>query len=120
MNTSEGSIGHDVSMNTGNVRRLRCYAWESGATWEAICVDFDIATFASSLDEVKASLATCVEMFLEDVDELPPGDRQRLLHRRAPWPLRVKLATLAWWYRLRNDAHQTLRFTLQSRIPSYF
>ena len=80
---------------------LRCYAYAKDGTWQAICVDLDIATFAESLDEVKASLATCIEMYLEGIDELPVEDRRRLLTGKTPWPVRAKLATLAWLSRLR-------------------
>ena len=98
---------------------LRCYAYRDGETWEAICVDFDIATFAPSLDEVKASLVTCIELFLEGVAEAPSEDRERLLCRRSPWPLRAKLAALTWLSKLRSDAHQALQFTLQPDVPAH-
>jgi len=100
-------------------RDLRCYAYRNGETWEAICVDYDIATFASSLEEVKASLVTCIELFLEGVAEASPGDRERLLRRRSPWLLRAKLASLTWLSSLRTGAHQALQFTLQPKVPAH-
>ena len=87
-----------------------CYAYRSGPVWEAICVDLDIATFGDSLDEVKASLAACIDMHLEDVDALPAADRQRLL-RRSPWYVRAKLVLLTLLSGLRGNAHRALRFT---------
>ena len=98
---------------------LRCYAYRDGDTWEAICVDFDIATFAPTLDEVKTSLVTCIELFLEGVAEAPPADRRLLLRRRSPWRVRAKLAALTWLSRLRNDARHALQFTLQSSVPAH-
>ena len=98
---------------------LRCFAYRDGDTWEAICVDYDIATFAPSLDEVKASLVTCIELFLEGVAEAPPEDQRRLLRRRSPLSLRIKLAALTWLSKLRNDAHQALQFTLQPGVPAH-
>ena len=99
---------------------LRCYAYRSGDAWEAICTDLDIATFAASLEEVKQSLAICIEMYVEGVGELPAAERPRLLARKAPWHVRAKLAALAWLSDLRNDAHQGLRFTLQCDPPRAF
>ena len=98
---------------------LRCYAYRDGETWEAICVDLDIATFAATLDEVKASLAACIEMYLEGIDELPVEERRRFLTRKAPWHVRTKLATMAWLSKRRNDTRHPLQFTLQSRIPAH-
>ena len=113
------SIDQAARSDTEVILTLQCYAYRDGDTWEAICVDFDIATFASSLDEVKASLVTCIELFLEGVAEAPPEDRRLLLRRRSPWLLRAKLATLTWLSRLRNDAHRALQFTLQSSVPAH-
>ena len=114
------SIDQSVRSDYEVILTLQCYACRDGDTWEAICVDFDIATFAPSLDEVKASLVTCVELFLEGVAEAPPEDRKSLLRRRSPWHLRAKLATLTWLSRLRNDARQALQFTLQSSVPAHY
>ena len=101
-------------------RDLRCYAYRNGETWEAICVDYDVATFAPSLDEVKESLVTCIELFLEGVAEASPEDRKRLLRRQSPWLLRIKLTMLTWLSRLRTDAHQALQFTLQpGDVPAH-
>ena len=113
------SIDQAARSDTEVILTLQCYAYRDGDTWEAICVDFDIATFASSLDEVKASLVTCIELFLEGVAEATPEDRRLLLRRRSPWLLRAKLATLTWLSRLRNDAHRALHFTLRSSVPAH-
>lgn len=75
---------------------LRCYAYGGGDGWGAICTDLDIAVDGSSLDDVKASLAACIELYLEGVAESPPEERPRLLARRSPWRLRARLAGLAW------------------------
>ena len=100
-------------------RMLRCYAYRDGQGWEAICVDLDIATFAASLDEVKASLTTCIEMYLERVAELPVDEQPYLPARRSPWHLRVKLsnATLMSW--LRGDAGRSRGFTFQSMVAGH-
>ena len=119
LGTLDRSIDRAARSDTEVILTLQCYAYRDGDTWEAICVDFDIATFASSLDEVKASLVTCIELFLEGVADAPPEDRRLLLRRRSPWHLRAKLAMLTWLSRLRNDARQALQFTLQSSVPAH-
>lgn len=98
---------------------LRCYAYRSGRVWEAICVDLDIATFADSLDEVKASLATCIKMHMEDVEAMPVADRERLLKRRSPWYVRTKLALMTWLSDLGGNTHRALPFTLPSQAASH-
>ena len=115
----ERSIDHATRSDTEGILTLQCYAYWDGDAWEAICIDFDIATFAPSLDEAKASLVTCIELFLEGVAEAPPEDGRLLLRRRSPWHLEAKLATLTWMSRLCNDARQALQFTLQSSVPAY-
>ena len=97
---------------------LRCYGFQSDEQWEAICTDLDVATFAGSLDEVKASLATCIELYLEGVNELPAAERPRLLTRRAPWQVRAKLAIMTRLSRL-HPARRFLQFTLRSRVPAH-
>jgi hypothetical protein len=119
LTASDSGIDHAASTDSRVALTLQCYAYRNGDTWEAICVDFDIATFAPSLDEVKASLVTCIDLFLEGVAEAPPEDRSLLLLRRSPWHLRAKLATLTWLSKLRNDARQALHFTLHSSVPAH-
>ena len=87
--------------------------------WEAICVAFDIATFGDSLDEVKASLATCIKMYLEEIEALPIADRRHLLKRRSPWYVRAKLALMTWLSGLRGNARRVLQFTLRWQAPSH-
>ena len=113
------SIGRAARSDAELILTLQCYAYRDGDTWEAICVDLDIATFASSLDEVKTSLVTCIELFLEGVAEASPEDRRLLLRRRSPWHLRAKLAALTWLSRLRNDARHALQFTLHSSVSAH-
>lgn len=76
-------------------RDLKCYVWGRRQVWEAICVDLDIAVSGDSAAEVEDALKVAVEGYLEAVAEMPPQDRQQLLHRRAPWHVRAKLAAQA-------------------------
>lgn len=75
---------------------LRCYAYGSGRSWEAICVDFDIAVFGRSPGDARSSLETGIELYLEEVAAATPQDRRYLLNRRSPWRLRTKLRFRAW------------------------
>ena len=97
---------------------LRCYAYGNGNGWEAICTDLDIAVDGASLEDVKASLATCVELYLEGVAESPPEERSRLLARRSPWGVRAKLASLTWLDGILNLNSRPPGFVLQSRAPA--
>lgn len=78
-----------------NELKLKCCAYGSGASWEAICVDLNIAVCGSSQPEVRASLRTAVDLYLETVATLPAAEKDGFLSRRAPWHTRAKLAILA-------------------------
>ena len=101
-----------------NPLTLRCYAFGAGDTWEAICVDFDIAVFGSSLGEVRSSLETGIELYLEEVAEATPEDRQYLLTRRSPWPVRAKLRFRVWTVVLFAGVREFRKFTLQPQLPA--
>ena len=68
-------------------------------SWQAVCVDYDLAVYGNSFQDVKRALETSLEMFLEAVAELPPEERSILLARKAPWYVRAKLAGMTWLYR---------------------
>ena len=68
---------------------LQCYAYRHGEWWHAICTDLDIAVDGESLPAVVESLETCIDLYLEDVAELPAEERERFLTRRAPWRVRA-------------------------------
>ncbi len=96
---------------------LRCYAFRSGDSWEAICVDFDIAVSGSLLVEVQSSLETGIELYLEEVAEATPEDRRYLLARRSPWFVRAKLRFRVWTDGLFIGVGGFHRFTLQPDLP---
>ena len=97
---------------------LKCYAYREGDAWEAICVDLDIATFGTSLDEVKRSLATSIELYLGRVAELPAHERSDFLARKSPWHLRAKLAFTTWLSGLRGAAGRFRGFSFQHDLPA--
>lgn len=49
-------------------------------------------------------LASCIELHLEGLAELPFEERSSFLLRRAPWRVRMKFAVMAWLTRLRGNA----------------
>lgn len=91
---------------------FRCYAYGDGRRWQGICTDLDIAVDGASFEDVRESLTTCIELYLDGLDELPVDAQRRLLARKAPWCLRAKLAVLAWVHQHRAGPIQ--KFTLQT------
>ena len=96
---------------------LRCFALAYGNQWHAICTDLDVAADGDSFDEARASLATCIELYLDGIDELPAPEQGRLLNRKSPWHVRAKMATLSWLHRLRGHNASSLGFVLESHTP---
>ena len=98
---------------------LQCYAYRRGQWWHAICTDLDVAVDGESLPAVVESLETCIDLYLEDVAELPAEERGRFLTRRAPWRVRASLAISTWLRRLRGDADGRARsFLLESHVAA--
>ena len=96
-------------------RDLRCCAHGGGTEWQALCVDLDIAVQGVSFDEVRSSLTTAIDMYLETVTGLPAEERTAFLRRRSPWHVRVRFAIMAWFPGLlsRRRAHG---FTLRPHV----
>lgn len=93
---------------------LQCYARLCGDRWHAICTDLDIAADGASLEEARASLATCVELYLEGAETLPAEDRHRWMTRKAPWHVRSRMALLSILHRLHQADTMPLSFILES------
>ena len=97
---------------------LKCHAYREGDAWEAICVDMDIATFGPSFDEVRESLCTCIELYVERVTELPTREQSQFLARKSPWHLRAKLGLATWWSHLQGASGRFRGFSLQQELPA--
>lgn len=96
---------------------LRCYAYRRGQRWHAICTDLDVAVDGESLPAAVESLETCIDLYLEDVAELPAEERGRFLTRRAPWRVRAALAASTWLSRLKGSGARHARsFLLESHV----
>lgn len=99
--------------------KLKCYAYGGGASWEAICVDLNVAVCGDSQPEVRASLRAAVDLYLETVATLPSAEQEGFLSRRAPWHTRAKLATLTWLSALWRGRGRPEAFIVQSQMPAY-
>ena len=91
---------------------FRCFAYRSRQSWEAICADLDIAVFGDTINEVVAYLEICIQMHLEGVYELPPGEQDPLLVRRSPWYVWIKLAVVTWLSGPHDKEERARRFTV--------
>ncbi len=92
-----------------------CYAEGRGEDWEAICVDFDIAVQGRSFDEVYHGLTDAVQLYLESLTDLSAEDQARLLGRRAPLSVRMRLMwriLLSAFGRRTDDLSQRAEFTV--------
>ena len=77
--------------------KFKCYVHGGGASWEAICVDLNVAVCGNSRQEVRASLRKAVDLYLETVATLPAAEQDGFLSRHAPWHTRARLAILTWF-----------------------
>lgn len=93
---------------------LKCYAHGRPGAWEAICVDLDIAVAGKSYPEVRRLLESAIGTYLEAVAEESPEDQRRLMSRRAPLLLRMRLAAMMLLQRLRfnGDHDKTAGFSI--------
>ena len=83
-------------------RKLLCFAEGHGNSYEAICVDLDIAVSGSSLREVVTLLNHAIVTYIEDAMKEPPAVAAHLLARRAPWHVRLG-------YKIRFMSHLVTR-----------
>jgi hypothetical protein len=73
-------------------RVFRCYAIGTHEGWEAICVDLDIAVQGNSLSDVHDLMGVAIQSYVDDATDEAPEQARRLLRRRAPWYVRLRLA----------------------------
>ena len=99
--------------------KLKCYVHGGEASWEAICVDLNVAVCGNSQREVRASLRKAVDLYLETVAALPTAEQDGFLSRRAPWHTRARLAVLTWLSALRSGRDRPQAFIFQSQLPAH-
>lgn len=73
-------------------QRVICYLHGTPGHWEGLCMDFDIAVQGRSQEEVDELLREAIATYVEDAMKEDPKTCRRLLRRRAPLWLQVKLA----------------------------
>jgi hypothetical protein len=77
------------------MRNILCFARGREGSWEALCIDFDIAVQGASFSQVQADFNDAVAEYVEAARQEDAATRERLLNRRAPlsvmivWSLRV-------------------------------
>ena len=83
-----------------------CYAEGVQDSWEAFCVDFDLAVQGRSFEDVYHKLDQQIGLFLEGVMALPENERVRLLNRKMPLINRIKLFSIVSWSILSNHGNK--------------
>lgn len=83
-------------------RPLQCFANGRDGRWEAICVDLDIAVEGRSLDDVRARLEQAIGTYVQDAAREDAATAHRLLSRRAPSWVRLRLAAAYAWHAARR------------------
>ena len=76
----------EINMN----KAIWCYAEGRVGSWEAFCLDFDLAVQGESFDEVYNELNESISMYLEYVRNLPKEEQRQFLTRKVPLNLRMK------------------------------
>lgn len=71
------------------MRDLLCYAHGSDGSWEAICVDLDIAVQGGTREDVMTRLEEVVGSYIEAALAEEPSVAKQLLARAAPWHVRA-------------------------------
>ena len=97
--------------------KLKCYVHGGAASWEAICVDLNVAVCGNSQQGVRASLCKAVDMYLQTVATLPAVEQGGFLSRRTPWRTRASLVILTWFSALGRRRNRSQAFIFQSRMP---
>ena len=97
--------------------KLKCYVHGGAASWEAICVDLNVAVCGNSQREVRASLFKAVDLYLQTVATLPAVEQGGFLSRRTPWRTRASLVILTWFSALGRRRNRYQAFIFQSRMP---
>lgn len=79
-------------------QNVHCYAEGKNGEWEAICLDFDLVVQGNSFEEVYRSLNEGIVAYVGYVSELPEGEQQAFLNRKAPLSIRFRFL----WYVLKD------------------
>jgi hypothetical protein len=83
---------------------LFCVARGHQGEWEAFCLDLDLAVQGRSFDEVKDQLERVVAGYVDSALAEPEPARSQLLHRRAPFSVRLTWGCGFWSQPCSRDA----------------
>ena len=90
------------------MQELMCFARGHAGSWEALCIDFDIAVQGASFEEVQRELGNAIGDYIAFAKDQDEKTKAQLLERRAP--IRVVLlwvARVAWLNMWRAKNHET-------------
>lgn len=85
---------------------FRCIIRGKGDQWEGICLDLDIAVYGASHKEVEEALSHSVQTYVEDAMKEAPAQRDKLLARRVPWHVRLRLTVALALHLLKSDKNE--------------
>lgn len=71
------------------MRKLECFAFGTGSSYEAVCLDFDLAVTGSSFREVYDLLNSAIASYVDDALKENAETAAKLLSRRAPLTVRL-------------------------------
>lgn len=100
------------------MRKFWCFAHGREGSWEAICLDLDIAVHGRSLDDVRARLNEAIGEYVEIAMAEDPVNRDALLNRKVPrlvranYRARYYLGYLLGRKRAKPDGDHTAGFSL--------
>lgn len=68
---------------------LFCIAHGRGRSWEAFCIDFDLAVQGRSYEEVKGQLEKAIHLYIQAAEAQHEPTRTQLLERSVPFRTRL-------------------------------
>ncbi|HEV8016355.1 MAG TPA: hypothetical protein VGP48_12530 [Stellaceae bacterium] len=83
---------------------VRCFFSQHGDTWEALCVDYDVAVQGHSYAEVYDRIITAVSEYLKYIETLPEGERARFRNRGVPLGVRLWCTVRVLWTVIRGGS----------------
>jgi hypothetical protein len=85
-------MGVETNRQTASNAVLLCVAHGHGQSWEAFCLDFDLAVQGQSLPEVRGRIEDAISDYVHAASGESEPARSQLLNRRAPFFVRFQWA----------------------------
>ena len=83
------------------MKNTMCFARGHQGSWEALCLDFDIAVQGVSFEDVHRDLVDAIGEYVAAAREEDDVTREKLLNRRVPWHVRLQWILQFVWYGIR-------------------